>query len=74
MKLLRIIAEGLPLFKDKLDINFCAQQIVSEEQKRSLYPLFSHVFLNQCCGFIGLNASGKTSILKVILLAILKVE
>lgn len=70
MKLLRIIAEGLPLFKDKLDINFCAQQRVSEEQKRSLYPLFSHVFLNQCCGFIGLNASGKTSILKVILLAI----
>ena len=33
MKLLRITAEGLPLFKEKLDLSFYAQQRVTEEQK-----------------------------------------
>ena len=40
MKLLRITAEGLPLFKEKLDLNFYAQQRVAEElmlQERLLY-------------------------------------
>ena len=70
MKLLRIIADGLPLFKEKLDICFYAQQRVSEEQKEQLYPLFSNVYLNPANGFIGINASGKTSVLKVILLVL----
>ena len=70
MKLLRITAEGLPLFKDKLDISFYAQQRVSDEQKNILYPLFSNIYMNSAVGFIGINASGKTSILKVILLAL----
>ena len=39
MKLLRITAEGLPLFKEKLDLSFYAQQRVTEEQKNILYPL-----------------------------------
>ena len=70
MKLLRITAEGLPLFKEKLDICFYAQQRVSEDQKEILYPLFSNIYLNPANGFIGINASGKTSVLKVILLAL----
>ena len=61
-------AEGLPLFKEKLDICFYAQQRISEEQKEQLHPLFSNVYLNPATGFIGINASGKTSVLKVILL------
>ena len=68
MKLLRTTAEGLPLFKEKLDICFYAQQRISEEQKEQLHPLFSNVYLNPATGFIGINASGKTSVLKVILL------
>ena len=40
MKLLRITADGFPLFKEKLDICFYAQQRVSEDQKDILYPLF----------------------------------
>ena len=68
MKLLRATAEGLPLFKEKLDICFYAQQRISEEQKEQLHPLFSNVYLNPATGFIGINASGKTSVLKVILL------
>lgn len=68
MKLLRATAEGLPLFKEKLDICFYAQQRISEEQKEQLHPLFSNIYLNPATGFIGINASGKTSVLKVILL------
>lgn len=70
MKLLRITAEGLPLFKKKLDLSFYAQQRISEEQKNVLYPLFSNIYMNSATGFIGINASGKTSVLKVILLAL----
>lgn len=70
MKLLRITAEGLPLFKEKLDLVFYAQQRVEEEQRNILYPVFSHIYLNPATGFIGINASGKTSVLKVILLVL----
>lgn len=70
MKLLRITAEGLPLFQKKLNLTFYAQQRIAEEQKSILYPLFSNIYLNSATGFIGINASGKTSVLKVILLAL----
>lgn len=70
MKLLRITVEGLPLFKEKLDLSFYAQQRVAEEHRNILYPLFSNVYLNSANGFIGINASGKTSVLKVILLVL----
>ena len=70
MKLLRITAKGLPLFKENLDLTFYAQQRVVEEQKNILYPLFSNIYMNSAIGFIGINASGKTSVLKVILLAL----
>lgn len=68
MKILRIQAEGLPLFKDGLDIVFYAQQRVYEDDKDNLTSLFSNVYLNPTIGFIGINASGKTSILNVICL------
>lgn len=70
MKLLRITAEGLPLFKEKLDLCFYAQQRVAEEHKEILHLLFSNIYLNPANGFIGINASGKTSVLKVILLVL----
>lgn len=70
MKLLRITAEGLPLFKEKLDLSFYAQQRVAEEHKSILSSLFSNIYLNSANGFIGINASGKTSVLKVILLVL----
>lgn len=66
MKLLRIKAKGLPLFQNELDIAFYAQQRIYEEDKTSLVPLFSNVFLNPAISFIGINASGKTSVLNVI--------
>ena len=68
MKLLRIKAQGLPLFKEGLDIVFYAQQRIYEEDKNSLIELFSNVYLNPAVGFIGINASGKTSVLNAICL------
>ena len=70
MKLLRVTAQGLPLFKEKLDLSFYAQQRVAEEDKVNLYSLFSNIYLNPANAFIGINASGKTSVLKVLLLAL----
>ena len=70
MKLLKLTAEGLPLFKDKLELTFFAKQRVGESDAMRLHYLFSNIYLNTSTAFIGINASGKTSILKVILLRI----
>lgn len=70
MKILRITAQGLPLFKEELDICFYASQRVTEEDMDLMHPLFSNVYLNTTNAFIGINASGKTSVLKVILLVL----
>lgn len=70
MKLIRITASGLPLFKKELDLTFYAQQRVREEDRNILLPLFSNVYLNPTNAFVGVNASGKTSVLKLILLVL----
>lgn len=57
MKLLEIKVDGLPLFKERLDVCFYAQQRVPEDQKEILYLLFSNTYLNSAKGFIGINAS-----------------
>ena len=46
MKLLRVTAQGLPLFKEKLDLPFYAQQRVEEEDRINLCSLFSNIYLN----------------------------
>ena len=70
MKVLRITVQGLPLFKKELDISFYAQQRVADDDRDLLYPLFSNVYMNCSNAFIGINAAGKTSVLKVILFAL----
>lgn len=72
MKILRIKAQGIPLFKQALDIVFYAQQRVSEDDKESLFKLVSeqNIYLQTANAFIGINASGKTSVLKVVQLAL----
>lgn len=70
MKILRITAQGLPLFKEDLDICFYAQQRVSEDDKNNLYNMIENYYLHSACVFIGINASGKTSVLKVVNLAL----
>ena len=61
MKILRITVNGLPLFKQELD---------GEDDKEKLYKIEPNYYLHTACAFIGINASGKTSVLKVINLAL----
>jgi hypothetical protein len=72
MKILKITAEGLPLFKEKIEVNFYATKRVCEVDKLNLFQLCDNpsIYLNNTAVFIGINASGKTSVLKTIELAI----
>lgn len=70
MKLIKIVASGLPLFKDKCEIDFFALQRVTSDNADKMSSLFSTssqcFYQNNVMSFIGINASGKTSILKLI--------
>ena len=70
MKILRITVNGLPLFKQELDLLFYTQQRVGEDDKEKLYKIEPNYYLHTACALIGINASGKTSVLKVINLAL----
>lgn len=70
MRALRITAKGLPLFKDELDIDFYAKQRVDDDDKENLFKLGSNIYLHTEQALIGINASGKTSVLKVVYLAL----
>lgn len=66
MKILRIKVDGLPLYKDVLDISFCAVQRVHNNHLNSVFNLFGNIYINTVEAFAGINASGKTTALKVI--------
>ncbi len=66
MKLLRINIQDMPRFKGNIDIDFITKQRVDEDDKESLYCVFSNIYINPAVSFIGINASGKTTILKTI--------
>ena len=58
MKILRITVNGLPLFKQELDLLFYTQQRVGEDDKEKLYKIEPNYYLHTACAFIGINASG----------------
>lgn len=62
--------EGLPLFKDTLKLDFFAKQRVSENDANTLFPITPNLYLNCVNAFVGINASGKTTVLKTILFAL----
>lgn len=66
MRLFRIEANGLLLFKDNSCIDFYAEQRVNEVDEGSVYNVFNNIYTNNVCSIIGINASGKTSLLKMI--------
>lgn len=66
MKILRIRASGLPLYKKPFDISFCAVQRVQNNHLKSLYNLFGNIYVNTVEAFAGINASGKTTALRVV--------
>ncbi len=66
MKILRIKAAGLPLYKQPFDISFLASQRVYSNHLGSVFNLFGNIYTNTVELFIGINASGKTSALNII--------
>ena len=70
MRLLKIFIQNMPRFKGDIDIDFITKQRVAEDDKEKLFNVFSNsktsIYTNQTISFIGLNASGKTTILKAI--------
>ena len=70
MKLLKIRASGIPLFRDTCEIDFLALQRVTAEDAETMSTVFStttQAFTqNNVLALIGINASGKTTVLKLI--------
>ncbi len=66
MRLLKIVVDGLTLFKEKIDIDFYAEQRVSSDNNEMVSPCFGSVYTNNVMSIVGINASGKTSLLKVV--------
>lgn len=66
MKILKIKVKGLQLFPNDLDIDFSVQQRVNNENSEMLSKISPKIFQNNALAFTGINASGKTTTLKVI--------
>lgn len=66
MKILKIEAEGIPLFKEKCEIDFFVRRRISSETAETMCNVFNGIYLNNVISFIGINASGKTSVLRLI--------
>ncbi len=66
MRILRIQAEGLPLYKKPFDISFYAVQRVQNCHLQSVHNLFGNIYINTVEALAGINASGKTTALETI--------
>lgn len=70
MKLLKISISGIPLFKDRCEIDFLALQRVTADNAEKMSEIFSSgsqsFMQNNALSVVGINASGKTTVLKLI--------
>lgn len=66
MRILRIEADGIFLFSEKIVIDFNAEQRVYPDNAAMLYNPFGSTYTNNVLSFVGVNASGKTTSLKLI--------
>lgn len=66
MKILKIKAKGLPLFNNEIEIDFIATQRIMQEKKETISEICSNVCTNNIVSLFGINASGKTTTLKVV--------
>jgi len=66
MKILKIVVNGLKLFSNNLEIDFTTTQRVRNDKSEMLYKISPQIYQNNAIAFIGINASGKTTTLKVI--------
>lgn len=66
MRILKIKVDGLKLFSKTLEIDFTTQQRVRNDKSEMLHTISPQIHQNNALAFIGINASGKTTTLKVI--------
>jgi len=66
MRILKIVANGLKLFPNNLEIDFTTIQRVKNDKSEMLHKISPQIYQNNAIAFIGINASGKTTTLKVI--------
>lgn len=70
IKVLKISAEGLPLYDGKCEINFINTQRTTLNDTEGMFKLSSsnanRLYTNNIESFFGINASGKTTILRLI--------
>jgi len=66
MRILKIMANGLKLFPNNLEIDFTTTKRVRNDKSEMLYKISPKIYQNNTIAFIGINASGKTTTLKVI--------
>ncbi len=66
MRLLKIKISGAALLDDNFEVNFCAEQRVSANDKESLSHVVSNIYTHSVLAFVGINASGKTLSLKTL--------
>lgn len=70
MKILKLSINGLQNLKNTLNVDFVAQQRVDNDAKEQMFHVFSNIYTSPTLSFIGINASGKTTILKLISFAL----
>jgi len=68
MKLLQIQAEGMELFPRTLNLSFYATQRVRTTDQVNLQHICSNLYYNRSNAFIGINASGKTTVLRLLVM------
>lgn len=66
MRLLKLVISGLPLFNGDLEIEFAATQRVSAENAENMHNIYSRIYQNNVISVVGINASGKTTLLKAL--------
>ena len=70
MKILKIKADGLPLLQKPCEIDFLAVQRVTPEHADKMNLVFTagnqSFYQNNVISLIGINASGKTTLLKLV--------
>lgn len=66
MKLLKIKATGLGIFKETVEVDLYAEQRIYADKSEMLSHVFGSTYTNNIVSFIGINASGKTSTLNLI--------
>lgn len=66
MRILKIKVNGMKLFPGELEIDFTTTQRVRNDNSEMLHKISPHIYQNNAIALYGINASGKTTTLKVI--------